>query len=605
MRKKWLAVFMCGVMAAGVSVSQIGSSVAKQECTCQVEVHGSNCPLSKCTCHQEEHTQDCPLYGAVQEMTTCICEPEIHAKGCPRYVEAAPETGEGTTAAPEQTTPEQTTPEQTTPEQTAPEQTAPEETVPEKKDDGKKEDASAETDKTEEVKNPETAEKAEKSEQEETEQEEIVKEEASKEETILLTYRLQEGLEGTLSFEEKEIHAGEAVGDRIPSVDIKGVAENIRYLINDTWYNGTSLAEYQPTTDTVITVYALSEAEDGAGQDAEYWEKAPDWAGNGEHVTGNLLTVAQLLRLENEQEEYVQDVKNTLNMKGNVEMASEDADIEAVMAVYAAVTDQTENFPYDVELKDEESVEELRSIYWTMTQTTGVSNTEGAAIYVSRLDISEAAEILNLTEKQTQQAEELWKGADQKKFEDMLENSALKHLTEEELNNIEQQIPSDISSERKAVLMAALSLEGKIEYFWGGKSPVIGWNPYWGEKYVVTSDKSKQTGKVCNYGLDCSGFITWCMVNATGDEDIKSYIGEGTAEQYRNSQAVDWDQAKPGDLVFYKNPAEQGINHVGIVLTVTENGPEKVVHCSLSGDGVEVTDAAGFKYVRTPYLYQQ
>ena len=38
-------------------------TIAKPECSCKVEIHGSNCPLSKCTCSQNEHTKDCPLYG--------------------------------------------------------------------------------------------------------------------------------------------------------------------------------------------------------------------------------------------------------------------------------------------------------------------------------------------------------------------------------------------------------------------------------------------------------------------------------------------------------------------------------------------------------------
>ena len=42
-------------------------------------------------------------------------------------------------------------------------------------------------------------------------------------------------------------------------------------------------------------------------------------------------------------------------------------------------------------------------------------------------------------------------------------------------------LPEDLSPEREAVVRTACSLVGKVNYFWGGKSLVLGWDARWGE----------------------------------------------------------------------------------------------------------------------------
>ena len=41
-------------------------------------------------------------------------------------------------------------------------------------------------------------------------------------------------------------------------------------------------------------------------------------------------------------------------------------------------------------------------------------------------------------------------------------------------------LPEDLSPERRAVVETACSLVGKVNYFWGGKSLVLGWDERWG-----------------------------------------------------------------------------------------------------------------------------
>ena len=66
---------------------------------------------------------------------------------------------------------------------------------------------------------------------------------------------------------------------------------------------------------------------------------------------------------------------------------------------------------------------------------------------------------------------------------------------------------------RKHIITTALSLVGKVPYFWGGKS-APGWNDAWNTPRLVTSAGSPTTGTIRPFGLDCSGFTTWVFNTA-------------------------------------------------------------------------------------------
>lgn len=85
---------------------------------------------------------------------------------------------------------------------------------------------------------------------------------------------------------------------------------------------------------------------------------------------------------------------------------------------------------------------------------------------------------------------------------------------------------------QKLLLETALSLVGKVPYFWGGKSPA-GWNDEWNTPKLVTSAGSSSTGTIRPYGLDCSGFTSWIYDTALGID-----IGAGTGGQYPKTTAV-------------------------------------------------------------------
>lgn len=133
------------------------------------------------------------------------------------------------------------------------------------------------------------------------------------------------------------------------------------------------------------------------------------------------------------------------------------------------------------------------------------------------------------------------------------------------------------SDTRKYILTTALSLVGKVPYFWGGKSGP-GWNDEWNTPKLVTAAGSSSTGTIRPYGLDCSGFSTWVFTTSMGIN-----IGAGCNGQYPNTYAISASELLPGDLGFLAD--DDGWGHVLIFAGYGENGERMWVH-STSGSGV-------------------
>ena len=79
-----------------------------------------------------------------------------------------------------------------------------------------------------------------------------------------------------------------------------------------------------------------------------------------------------------------------------------------------------------------------------------------------------------------------------------------------------ERLPEGLSVERRMVVTYALALVDRVDYFWGGKSLVLGWDDRWGELMEVTAEGDDTTGTEQPYGLDCSGFVDWAFYNASG-----------------------------------------------------------------------------------------
>lgn len=160
-----------------------------------------------------------------------------------------------------------------------------------------------------------------------------------------------------------------------------------------------------------------------------------------------------------------------------------------------------------------------------------------------------------------------------------------------------ERLPDDLSMERRMVVTYALALVDKVDYFWGGKSLVLGWDDRWGELTEVTAEGSDSTGTEQPYGLDCSGFVDWAFYNASGGRYIIGQ-GGGAAEQHGNCVDIEWDEVQPGDLLFY--PEDE---HVGIAAGRDWLGRLLVVHCASGTGGVAISHRTGFKTAARPVWY--
>ena len=157
--------------------------------------------------------------------------------------------------------------------------------------------------------------------------------------------------------------------------------------------------------------------------------------------------------------------------------------------------------------------------------------------------------------------------------------------------------PENLSVERRMVVTYALALVDKVDYFWGGKSLVLGWDDRWGEMMEVTAEGDDTTGTERPYGLDCSGFVDWAFYNASGGSYIPGQ-GGGAAAQHGQCADISWEEVQPGDLVFYPED-----DHVGIAAGRDGQGRMLVVHCAAGAGGVTLSRSDGFTQAARPGWY--
>lgn len=153
------------------------------------------------------------------------------------------------------------------------------------------------------------------------------------------------------------------------------------------------------------------------------------------------------------------------------------------------------------------------------------------------------------------------------------------------------------NAKQEKIVSSAVSLAGRVHYFWGGKYYKLGEDPEWGTPKTVTSEGSSTTGTVRPYGLDCSGYVTWAYAQAGVSA---SEIGDGTWAQWHSSNEIRFRELRPGDLVFQNSYPESRGNHVGLCIGFLDGAPV-IAHCSAAYDNVVVTAGAeGFRYARRP-----
>lgn len=168
-------------------------------------------------------------------------------------------------------------------------------------------------------------------------------------------------------------------------------------------------------------------------------------------------------------------------------------------------------------------------------------------------------------------------------------------LTDSEIDELLQNSPH-VSATRDDIVRAALSIVGRVKYFWGGKSKA-GWNDMWGKPVLVTAPGDWSSGTYQPYGLDCSGYTDWVYKTA---EVGNMLSGGGTAYQFNNTFGIDADELLPGDIGFMNTPNQAGVNHTGIYIGTDVNGNALFAHCA-GGQGVIVNNFR-FKYFRRVFV---
>ena len=280
-----------------------------------------------------------------------------------------------------------------------------------------------------------------------------------------------------------------------------------------------------------------------------------------------------------------------------------------VLAVYAVRTTTDNVSPDEVATLTEGKMEILREIFWDMNaisyhlETVSGGEDEGDTVIlritVTVKDYLQMADEYRFSADQRKLLEELMQPEYQELFAAPTGSYQDIELSPDEVAKIMENLPADLSEARREVVLTAYQLLGRVHYFWGGKSLVIGWDSRWGMPMEVTAEGSSTTGTVLPFGLDCSGMVDWVFYNQSGGQYVIGHGGGATA-QHTYCTPIDWSDAQPGDLVFYPEDS-----HVGIVCGFDSSGNIMIIHCASGYNNVVVTGKAGFTTVARPEFYQE
>ena len=293
----------------------------------------------------------------------------------------------------------------------------------------------------------------------------------------------------------------------------------------------------------------------------------------------------------------------------SISVTGQPADWIEVLAVFAVkVAGSNDADAADVATMDADRIARLKAVFWDITTIThrievihhpGRGDDDGWTernlyITITAKTAEEMKTVYHFNRNQIAALDEL------------LEQRALLLELLEDVYSVSRDtaallrdLPEDLSPEREAVVRTACSLVGKVNYYWGGKSLVLGWDSRWGELRQVTAAGSSTTGTYRPYGLDCSGFVDWVFYNQSGGNYVIGH-GGGATMQHSYCTDISWADAQPGDLVFYPDNS-----HVGIVGGWDVNGELLIIHCASGANNVVVTGKSGFASIGSPKYYSE
>ena len=292
----------------------------------------------------------------------------------------------------------------------------------------------------------------------------------------------------------------------------------------------------------------------------------------------------------------------------SISVTGQTADWVEVLAVFAVKVAGADVDAADVATMDADRIARLKVVFWDMTSIThrievihhpGSGEDSGWTernlyITITAKTAEEMKTAYHFNRNQIAALDELLEQRDllRELIEDVYSVSG-------DTAVLIRNLPEDLSPEREAVVRSACSLVGKVNYFWGGKSLVLGWDSHWGQLRQVTAAGSSTTGTYRPYGMDCSGFVDWVFYNQSGGSYIIGH-GGGATMQHSYCTDISWTDAQPGDLVFYPDNS-----HVGIVGGRDANGELLIIHCASGYNNVVITGLEGFTSIGRPQYYAE
>lgn len=313
--------------------------------------------------------------------------------------------------------------------------------------------------------------------------------------------------------------------------------------------------------------------------------------------------VAQVNYEYNERLEELQ----TADSYDSISVTGQSADWVEVLAVFAVkVAGSNDADAADVATMDADRIARLKAVFWDMTAIATEVETINHPGSGDDDGWTERNLYITITAKTAEEMKTAYHFNRNQiaALEELLEQRGLLRELIEDAYSVSgdtaaliRSLPEDLSPEREAVVRTACSLVGKVNYFWGGKSLVIGWDVRWGELRQVTAAGSSTTGTYRPYGLDCSGFVDWVFFNQSGGSYVIGH-GGGATMQHNYCTDISWSDVQPGDLVFYPDNS-----HVGIVGGRGANGGLLIIHCASGYNNVVITDKEGFASAGRPQYY--
>ena len=248
-------------------------------------------------------------------------------------------------------------------------------------------------------------------------------------------------------------------------------------------------------------------------------------------------------------------------------------------------------------------VERLRQVFWDMTAITIEEET------VEGEDGDETILHITIEAKTADDMREIYAFTDYQNeaLDALLEEMELLggllgdlSITQADAVALLENLPDDLSPERKAVIQHALTLVGKVNYFWGGKSLVLGWDSRWGTTMQVTAAGSSSTG---TYRPLRDGLQRLCGLGILQRHRRRvHHRPRGAGPPHSTVTALRLHGTRRSPATWYSIPRTPMWVLWG---GRDENGNLLIIHCASGANNVVITGVDGFTSIGRPVYFTE